>query len=945
MRILAIRGENLASLARSFEIDLVRGPLAGAGIFAIIGPVGAGKSTLLDALCLPLFDRTPRLSGRGGAPVGDDSDDRADWLRAHDPRTLLRRDAGGARAEVDFVGRDGVRYRASWSVRRARRRADGRVQDQELLLTDLDRGAVVASGRRSDVLAAVQQRLGLDFAQFCRSVLLAQGDFAAFLRASADERARLLETLTGADVYRRLSKAAHERARGHERELALLQAQAAAQAPLDDAERQALEAAAGQLAAQRATCAIAIELATRYVNWHAAAEQHRCSESEGTVALQKAIEANAQAAPRRDALLRRQRALAVVPRWEVAAAAEREAAATRGTAAAAAGTCERAADATRIAGQRLRLLFASTFGSGAPAAVPALVRELPQWEPLLQQWAQAELRLAPAEQALPAHERAAVAAAAQRDEAAAASAPAAAAVAAAKTALEAAQARAERIDAEALVAERRELERARERLAQQRVHAGLTELRAQLVAGEPCPLCGATEHAPLPARAAGDLAAADRALAAKWRELEAAEAEARGAAVALQGAVRASAAAGAAAHAVEQRRSQAEQSLLAAVRAGDAARAAAAAERTRIADVQQALAAACEGLPGGAAAVASQRGERLARLRSLHALHAALAQAERTASEAKAEAERAAAFAERAAGEAATASRALAKMLAAERVALEDVAATAELGAGALAEEARALRELGDAVERCRTILQERVGQRRRHEDHERPTLDAADAAAALREARANAELVEKREREIQVQLGADDVVRRHRAELAPRLAAAERALATWGALDGLIGSSTGDEFAVFAQGLTLDLLLVEANRRLAELARRYRLQRNPEAALDFVVEDLDLGGARRSLQTLSGGETFLVSLAMALALATLAAPKARVETLFLDEGFGTLDAQCLEVALGALDSLQATGCQIGVISHVDGIAERIGAQVVVQPEGGGQSRVSVHAR
>ena len=146
-----------------------------------------------------------------------------------------------------------------------------------------------------------------------------------------------------------------------------------------------------------------------------------------------------------------------------------------------------------------------------------------------------------------------------------------------------------------------------------------------------------------------------------------------------------------------------------------------------------------------------------------------------------------------------------------------------------------------------------------------------------------------------------------------------------WRALDELIGSSGGDAFVVFAQGLTLDLLLTEANRRLAEIARRYRVERNHGGEMDFVVVDLDLGGARRSLQTLSGGETFLVSLSLALALATLAAPRSRVETLFLDEGFGTLDAQHLEQALGALDTLQAAGCQVGVISHVDGIAERTG--------------------
>ena len=147
MKILAIRGHNLASLARSFEIDLANGPLRDVGLFAITGPVGAGKSTLLDALCLALFDRTPRLSNRGGVQVGDDVASRDEWLRSNDPRTLLRRDAIEGHAEVDFTGRDGNRYRAKWSVRRARRRPDGRVQDQEMALRDLDRNVVVASGR------------------------------------------------------------------------------------------------------------------------------------------------------------------------------------------------------------------------------------------------------------------------------------------------------------------------------------------------------------------------------------------------------------------------------------------------------------------------------------------------------------------------------------------------------------------------------------------------------------------------------------------------------------------------------------------------------------------------------------------------------------------------------------------------------------------------------
>ncbi|MCA8964774.1 MAG: nuclease SbcCD subunit C, partial [Planctomycetes bacterium] len=268
--------------------------------------------------------------------------------------------------------------------------------------------------------------------------------------------------------------------------------------------------------------------------------------------------------------------------------------------------------------------------------------------------------------------------------------------------------------------------------------------------------------------------------------------------------------------------------------------------------------------------------------------------------------------------------------------------AALHLGAEGLRAEAERLQGLAGAENSARAVLQQCTEQRREHERGGRPTIVEDDAAAALEDARAARQGLLDALQELQGLLTADDLQRRHRAALQPQLDALEAELRTWVALDDLIGSSDGSAFAVFAQSLTLDFLLVEANRRLEELARRYRLQKSTTGELDFVVIDLDLGGARRSLQTLSGGETFLVSLSLALALATLAAPRTRVETLFLDEGFGTLDAQSLEAALGALDSLQATGCQVGIISHVDGIAERIGAVVEVQPEGGGRSRVVV---
>src|SRR5258705_12852292 len=124
MKILAIRGCNLASLAGEFEIDLARGPLGGTGVFAIVGNTGSGKSTLLDALCVALFDRTPRLTNHSTVKIGRGADERA-LLGAQDVRTLLRRGAAQGWAEVDFESGDARQYRARWSVRRARGREGG----------------------------------------------------------------------------------------------------------------------------------------------------------------------------------------------------------------------------------------------------------------------------------------------------------------------------------------------------------------------------------------------------------------------------------------------------------------------------------------------------------------------------------------------------------------------------------------------------------------------------------------------------------------------------------------------------------------------------------------------------------------------------------------------------------------------------------------------------
>jgi len=167
-----------------------------------------------------------------------------------------------------------------------------------------------------------------------------------------------------------------------------------------------------------------------------------------------------------------------------------------------------------------------------------------------------------------------------------------------------------------------------------------------------------------------------------------------------------------------------------------------------------------------------------------------------------------------------------------------------------------------------------------------------------------------------------------------------------WQRLDSLIGSAKGDKFRKFAQGLTLDHLLHLANRHLARLDGRYLLRRKATGELELDIIDGWQGDTARDTRTLSGGESFLVSLALALALSDLVSHKTSIDSLFLDEGFGTLDADTLEIALNALDTLNASGKMIGVISHVEGLKERIAAQIVVEKGSGiGHSQLSVDYR
>jgi len=173
------------------------------------------------------------------------------------------------------------------------------------------------------------------------------------------------------------------------------------------------------------------------------------------------------------------------------------------------------------------------------------------------------------------------------------------------------------------------------------------------------------------------------------------------------------------------------------------------------------------------------------------------------------------------------------------------------------------------------------------------------------------------------------------------RLNAQKKENSRWSALDSLIGSADGKEFRNFVQSLTFDVLISQANSQLRRLTDRYTLRRDSARPLEMNVIDSYQAGEQRSTKNLSGGESFIVSLALALGLSHMVSRNVQIDSLFLDEGFGTLDEETLDAALDTLAGLQQEGKLIGIISHVPALKERIGTQIQVEPRRGGKSAIT----
>ena len=985
MKILAIRGRNLASLEGDFEIDFTVEPLLSAGIFAISGPTGAGKSTLLDTMCLALFARTPRTdqAKENNVKLQDVSNEQ---LSQSDPRFLLRRGTSSGFAEVDFMALNGHRYRTRWSVARARDKENGRLQNPRLALYNLDKEEE-EQGTRSDLQARIIDLIGLTFEQFTRSVLLAQNDFSTFLKAEQGEKASLLEKLTGTELYSAISRQIFERNARAKEAFDLIQTRIQGIELLTDEEENDLrtrlagtekelqrveKAKAEQQALQEAVRSIEQQITIRQRQQKEAADKLVHATELLTVArheYEKGVEEQQQSEARfkslqqeilqarkldiqldtaiRDLSHSEQQLKNVMLRKEEAEKKYQAAVLRRrqGAEEIARLTAwrERYKKKERIAEQLSALLLHLDAASATRSGMEAAVRSI---ETLRQEMAALNKQLSDLQQTSANKQQALKRAEADYRNL---------------------EEELKAVDAPALDKQIEKLRQEREQLLieQARLEASgnIKDLRGRLQDGQPCPVCGSTHHpfanqvpvAPVSALTLQlqDLSNKKETYVAHTRHLtrlqqqllqlhkELADSEAACKEMAGKQQLAAS----------RQEREEAivkEQSTL----------------------LTQSLSAA-DLLFGNSEWQKAwlQNPETFRKTltdfaRQWHENTEKLHQLERQESAQKAECESLASFlpslekqAEES-GQLHEKNRAAFSSLQAERKKLLNGRSADSVEQ----EYIRRMEELKERLKKLSATQTEQSGiadQTRGIADQIAKDLTEASADLLRRKAALDKwtadyldssggeplEVIlsrytqEKTELAFRLRTQTENKAKVSglQEELNVRRTESER----WAKLNELDGSADGAKFRRIAQGYTLDILLNYANVQLRELTRRYRLERVPET-LALQVIDRDMCDEVRTVHSLSGGESFLVSLALALGLSSLSSNRMRVESLFIDEGFGSLDAEMLRVAMDALESLRTQGRKIGVISHVQEMTERIPVRICVNRAGNGRSFLEV---
>lgn len=1241
MRILAIRGKNLASLADEFEILLNEGALQTAGLFAITGQTGAGKSTILDALCLALYDKMPRLPDGAGFAIGHKDEDENQRVKHNDVRSILRRGASSAFAEVDFIGKDKQPYRARWQVSKARGKASGKLQAQEISLSNINSGQRIGQTKTS-TLDAISELIDLNFDQFRRSVLLAQGDFAAFLKAKKDERSSLLERITGTELYSEISIAAFERAKVEKAELDRITGLMQNQIPLDAPARLALEQQRDGLTASIGELDKHITANQKIIDWYVELKKRLDAERVASDSLAGCSQAWQDAEPLRGRVKQVEAVEPLRPllsHYQNAQADFVDAEAKLKTTAELLSATEiKLHTATGLLNtQNENLIAAETQQQQAQPALKAIraldtrleivqttlndlsadekqlnaaliaaqqeqdalikqqadvgyaLRTLTDWvtehqdlQALADEWTHwdSELKRYSAlckqregevnaagqhkqqvdkdQQRLSAlqtdidakkqvldNQQAKLEELKKHDEASSASQL--------HTAREALETESEHIkhalllatnaqelqqaitqDLPLLVITEQTLETANQQLdkvhQQQALnaisleeakkalalieatsHKDSEQLRQLLIKDQPCPVCGALEHpwhthaVPLgneytqaQQQRVNELDAEKAALSkavintlhtieqekikttelnhkiilakeklqtlnTDWlvefkprlgllndellpllnQQLERVTAELtkikqqEKAALALQQQLKTAQLAfdtskrqyddlSSEHAALDKQHTQNKADYRAQLATIDSL-------EKQLNAIVEALAVPCEQLADWQTYLATpsslskkvqefqhnqqqleivsknlnaigqqaqlvtqtytQRQQQLTlkqiviqqetkqreslvleRVNLIECLVGVRSSPKVTTADAieqslnqqvniaKAAQQQAANAVNTTSTELATqkteqqhwqtetsrrvevlkqASDALnqkQERLAISREQLSELLQQDELW---LTEQKARLEQTEKALQAATALLAVKTEDRKHHEQLTVAISEDAATQTATKLQQQKQSLTEHKQ-ECEMQCREDDKKIASSSHLKTDLDKQRHRWEQWQSLNELIGSANGAKFRVFAQSLTLEALLTHSNKHLADFAKRYALQRVPSSDLELQIIDRDMADDVRSVHSLSGGESFLVSLALALGLASLSSNKTQVESLFIDEGFGSLDPETLDIAIASLDTLQALGRKVGVISHVPILVERIGAKVVVEKQGGGKSTVTI---
>ena len=935
------------------EVDFTAEPLHSAGIFAISGPTGAGKSTLLDALCLALYDKSPRFATSvesvNLADVGDNQ------INQSDVRNLLRRGTSDGYAEVDFLGIDGRRYRSRWSVRRTRNKISGSLQPQTLEVKELDTEKEF-QGTKKELLIQLVELVGLTYEQFTRTVLLAQNDFATFLKSKGAAKAELLEKLTGTGVYSRISQEVYARNKAAQEEVTLIQNRMNVIELMPEEELLALQKEKELLAEKRVTGIKLLAEQNEQLNvvrslkmqedlWkkkqqEEQEEQARLKMLQGALASQEeglvhfkaqweAIQPDLKKARQLDVQIQSQQDSYTQSKQMLQSANKQ---------------VSEQEQKMRMATEQLQVSYSSLNRLLNHVGIEKAL-QLEQVEEILRQEAdkltagintneERLLRLNSFGYPLLTEEQMKLQKELTRQQNIRQLTETQT-----KTKAEIERLEKETTDCLKQLTEQETALKVTQRLyenVRMAVGKDVKALRQQLQEGEACPVCGSTAH---PYHQEQEVV--DTLFRSIEQEYNAAVANCQqinNRSIVLQ-------------------RDWTHQKMV----------------DGQIGEQLAALYKA--GIDAGNEEQIQHRLTELAeRILEYRNLYAEWQRSDEEIKKMRAHCE------------------ALRENVSLCRLAMQKVSSAKEqlllLQNTASAEQKRF-----EVIEKALNVLRQERSQLLKGK-----SADEAEAVVAKREKELNLAL-EKARKEVeavhnrlsglqgemkQITLAIGELQEQYKKiespEQLPEIIKkqqeenlnTERALSTmearllqqaknkltveqiakelaekqtiaerWAKLNKLIGSADGAKFKVIAQSYTLNLLLLHANKHLSYLSKRYKLQQVPDT-LALQVIDCDMCDEIRTVYSLSGGESFLISLALALGLSSLSSNNLKVESLFIDEGFGSLDAESLRTAMEALEQLQMQGRKIGVISHVQEMSERISVQVQVHKKVNGKSVLTV---